>query len=66
MITKRIYLQDLNANDVFTMSDTSTDTRVCERRHTDGGVTRVDYRPTGMTLRATVALPSLTCVYVVV
>lgn len=58
MNTKRVYIKDLNANDVFTLPGERTE-YVCESRRQDGMWTRIDYRVKGGDLRSTFTRTSL-------
>lgn len=63
--TQRIFINTLNANDVFMFP--GTDTRmVCERRFSEGGMTSVTYRPIGGTNTYIYARPGLSTVDLVI
>lgn len=49
--TRRVYISDLNANDVFSLPGDNTRYVVISRR-TSGSVTRVEYRLMGSTINA--------------
>jgi hypothetical protein len=67
MTTTRISLKDLNANEVFTMSEEPTATKyVCQSRHHEAGVgTRIVYTILGDHYPWTFTKPGLTDVYLV-
>lgn len=61
MNTQRIYINSLNANDVFTFPGSST-LMVCESRKSEGGKTMVTYRESGTNVRSTFVRAGLTVV----